>query len=84
MANNEILKKQLIYRSTHRGTKEMDLLLGNFVKKNIDSFNKSDLNDLKHLLNNDDEILQDLYNEKTTKSLIPINRVSMLFRKFRI
>ena len=33
MANNEILKKQIIYRSTHRGTKEMDLLLGNFVKK---------------------------------------------------
>ena len=35
IANKEILKKQIIYRSTHRGTKEMDLLLGNFVKKKI-------------------------------------------------
>ena len=27
MINKEILKKQIIYRSSHRGTKEMDLLL---------------------------------------------------------
>ena len=47
MRNNEILKKQIIYRSTHRGTKEMDLLLGNFVKKNIHIFTDSELNDLK-------------------------------------
>ena len=32
---NEInyLKKKIIYRAEYRGTKEMDLLLGNFVKK---------------------------------------------------
>ena len=36
MTNKEILKKQIIYRSMHRGFKEMDLLLGNFVKKYID------------------------------------------------
>ena len=38
MTNKEILKKKIIYRSGHRGSKEMDLLLGNFVKKNIDKF----------------------------------------------
>ena len=38
MINKEILKKQIFYRSSHRGTKEMDLLLGTFVKKHIDSF----------------------------------------------
>ena len=47
MANKEILKKQIIYRSMHRGTKEMDLLLGNFVKKYIDKFNNSELKDLE-------------------------------------
>ena len=36
MINKKNLKKQIIYRSSHRGTKEMDLLLGSFVKKNID------------------------------------------------
>ena len=43
MINKEILKKQIIYRSTHRGTKEMDLLLGSFVKKNIDKFSDIEL-----------------------------------------
>ena len=38
MTNKKILKKQIIYRSTHRGSKEMDLLLGNFVKKYVDEF----------------------------------------------
>ena len=36
MTNKEILIKKIIYRSIHRGTKEMDLLLGNFVMKHID------------------------------------------------
>ena len=45
MTNKEILKKQIIYRSTHRGSKEMDILLGNFVKKHIDKFNDEDLKD---------------------------------------
>ena len=39
MPIKEILKKQIIYRSMHRGTKEMDLLLGNFVKKHINELN---------------------------------------------
>ena len=50
MVNKEILKKQIIYRSTHRGSKEMDLLLGNFVKKYIDELNDAELNDLEKLL----------------------------------
>ena len=43
MINKEILKKQIIYRSTHRGTKEMDLLLGNFVKKYINNLMRKNL-----------------------------------------
>ena len=39
MKNKEFLKKKIIYRSTHRGDKEMDLLFGNFVRKYIDKFN---------------------------------------------
>ena len=57
MTNKDILKKQIIYRSTHRGTKEMDLLLGNFTKKNINIFNDSELNDLNNLSQINDEIL---------------------------
>ena len=49
MINKEILKKQIIYRSTHRGSKEMDILLGNFVKKYINSFNEDELKDVEKI-----------------------------------
>ena len=50
MKKNEILKKQIIYRATHRGTKEMDLLLGNYVKKNIDIFTTNEIKSLEILM----------------------------------
>ena len=34
--NIEQLKKKIIYRSSYRGTKEMDKLLGSFTKEYID------------------------------------------------
>lgn len=39
----EILKKKLLYRSTHRGCKEMDLMLSDFINSKIDSFEYKDL-----------------------------------------
>ena len=54
MINKEILKRQILYRSTHRGTKEMDLILGNFVKKNIGKLNETDLIDLRNFLEIED------------------------------
>ena len=57
MTNKETLKKKIIYRSTHRGTKEMDILLGSFAKTYIDEFGDQDLKDLEKLLYIDDEIM---------------------------
>ena len=50
---NEInnLKKKIIYRAEYRGTKEMDFILSNFVKKYINTFSINDLHDLCMLLN---------------------------------
>ena len=83
MTNNEILKKQIIYRSTHRGTKEMDLLLGNFVKKNIDKFTDSELKDLENLIIIEDEILQKWLFEKNNENLVPFNKISKMFKEFK-
>ncbi len=83
MTNKEILKKQIIYRSTHRGTKEMDLLLGDFVKKNIDKFTDSELKDLKNLMEVDDEILQRWFFEKNNEDLVPHNKISEMFKEFK-
>jgi len=81
MKNNELLKKQIIYSSMHRGFKEMDLLLGNFVKKHVNEFKTADLIDLKNLLLLDDEIIYDWYFKKKG-DLIYKNKVTKLLKKF--
>ena len=84
MTNKEILKKQILYRSAHRGTKEMDLLLGNFVKKYIDELNDKDLKDLESLLHIEDEILYKWYLEKDLNNSVPLSKISMMLKKFKI
>ena len=83
MTNKEILKKQIIYRSSHRATKEMDLLLGNFVKQNIDKFTNSELRDLEKLMEIEDEILQKWYFEKSNDNLISFNKVTEMLKEFK-
>jgi len=84
MPDKEILKKQIIYRSIHRGTKEMDLLLGEFVKKNINSFNLNELKELEYLIDTEDTILEKWYFNKITANQIPVNKVSKLLKIFKI
>ena len=84
MTNKKILKKQIIYRSTHRGSKEMDLLLGNFVKKHIDKLNSIELKDLEKLLFNEDEIIYKWYIEKYSNKTIPKTKVSIMLKNFKL
>ena len=64
--NNDIenLKKILIYRSQYRGTKEMDKLIGSFVKTYIDNFDLDKLNELEKFLSIDDDTLYKFYNNQ--------------------
>ena len=59
--DTEQLKKKIIYRSSYRGTKEMDILLSSFVNEYIDKLNLNDLNSLYEFLKTDDV---ELYNIK--------------------
>ena len=84
MKNIENLKKKILYRSEHRGTKEMDILLSNFVKKYVNSLSESELCELESLLNIDDEVLYKWYlkNERTT--LIPENSITKKLKEFKL
>ena len=84
MKNNENLKKQILYRSTYRGRKEMDLLLGNFVKKYIDQFNDHELKDLENLLFVEDEIIYNWYFKKIFNGSIPNTKVALMLKKFKL
>ena len=83
---NEIknLKKKIIFRAEYRGTKEMNLVLGKFVKKYINTLSTNDLNDLYKLLDISDEILTKgiLNKDKTIK--LPNNNVVNLLNAFSI
>ena len=46
----EIYLKKLLFKASHRGTKEMDIILGNFAKKNLDSMNTDNLKLFEELL----------------------------------
>ena len=84
MTNKENLKKQIISRSTHRGTKEMDILLGGFVKKHIDHFTDDELKELQQILVIEDEILYRWYFDKKDNNIIPNNKVSDTLKKFKL
>ena len=82
MINIDELKKKIIYRSNYRGTKEMDKLLGAFVKKYINDLSDDDLVKLEKLLDIDDSNLYNFLNGLKTDFIIEKNNVTDLFKNF--
>ncbi len=80
----EFFKKRLIYRASYRGTKEMDILLSNFVNKYIDEFDEILLTELEKFLNYDDELILNFYHYDIIKDKINENKISKLFKSFKI
>ena len=81
--NIDDLKKKIVYRSTYRGSKEMDKLLSSFTKKYINTLNETELNNLNNLLNIDDENLYKLNQGRETTIMINENTVTKLFKNFK-
>ena len=81
--NIDDLKKKIIYRSTYRGTKELDKLLSTFTRSIINQLNDDELVDLSSLLELDDENLYKFNQGLRTTVTIKDNKVSKLFREFK-
>tara|TARA_Y100001970_G_C14220355_1_gene852269 strand:+ start:2493 stop:2747 length:255 start_codon:yes stop_codon:yes gene_type:complete len=80
----ETLKKKLLYRSSYRGTKEMDILLSSFVRFYINKLNKNELVDLDKFLDFEDEVIYNFYQNNVSNIALKKNKVSSLFKKFKI
>ena len=80
--DKDILKKKLIHRSQYRGTKEMDRILGSFVKNHIEELDKDELNELEKFINIDDDTLYKIYNKQQTNIKIKDNKIVNLFKDF--
>ncbi len=84
--NKEELKNKIIYRSSYRGTKEMDILLTSFVASILNNLNEVQLEALDIFINlNDEDIIllkkKDIYLDfKDTNILNIIEK----FKKFEM
>ena len=76
------LKKKIIYRSSYRGTKEMDILLSSFVKDVINHLDNDELENLFNLLNIDDDNLYKFKQGIKTEVQIHENRISKMFKDY--
>ena len=76
------LKKKIIYRSSYRGTKEMDILLSSFVKDVINHLDNDELENLFNLLNIDDDNLYKFKQGIKTEVQIIENRISKMFKDY--
>lgn len=77
-------RERLRFRSWHRGTREMDLLLGSFADLNLPGFTPVQLDMYEHLLEDNDP---DLYAWMTGQLPVPANRrdeVLDMFCAFRM
>ena len=79
--NKEELKNKIIYRASYRGSKEMDILMTNFVKSIINDLNLTELNELDYLVNLDDESLVNIKNNILIDN-IEITDLIKNFQKF--
>tara|TARA_Y100000741_G_scaffold320543_1_gene269142 strand:- start:42 stop:296 length:255 start_codon:yes stop_codon:yes gene_type:complete len=84
MNDLEKFKKKLIYRSNYRGTKEMDILLSNFVKKHIDKFDEIQLNELDKFLDFEDNVILNYYHHGIAEKNIDKNKISGIFRDYSV
>ena len=77
------IKKKIIYRSTYRGTKEMDKLMSAFTNRYINELSQQDLVNLEKLLDIDDNNLYNYFNGIKTDILIEDNKINTLFKNFK-
>ena len=85
-SNKETIKNKIIYRASYRGTKEMDILMTEFVNYIFKKEDNCNLNKLDEFINKGDEELLEI---KKNQKLTNIEDKEMLyiikkFKKFRL
>ena len=85
MNNNiDTLKKKILYRSNYRGTKEMDNLVGSFVKSILDELDLKNLELLNEFIEIDDDNLLKFYRNLDTEFEFKKNIITQKFKDFKL
>jgi antitoxin CptB len=73
-------RRRLLFRCWHRGTREMDLILGRFADAAIESLSDPELAELERLIELPDP---DLYAALTGETMLPPHLAGALFQRIR-
>jgi antitoxin CptB len=73
-------RKRLLFRCWHRGTREMDLILGRFADAEIETLSDGELDKLEQLLELPDP---DLYAAFTGEKPLPAEYAGPLFKRIK-
>jgi antitoxin CptB len=76
-ADLETVRKRLTWRASHRGTREMDLVVGGFVRARAAAMTAVEIAELEALLETPDDLLQAWL---TKAAPVPADRDSALLR----
>ena len=74
----EISRKRLVWRATHRGIKEMDLILGGFVTRHLQGFTEAEIADLERIMDIPD---QEMLSWATKQEEVPPHHASPLLTR---
>lgn len=73
----DAVRRKLLWRATHRGLKELDLVLGGFAKAHIDSLNGRELEEFSEIVSLADT---DLFAWLMRERPAPVDRWPLLSR----
>ncbi|GGD88896.1 hypothetical protein GCM10011390_04580 [Aureimonas endophytica] len=76
----DIRRRKALFRSWHRGTREMDLVLGRFADAEIDRLDDAEMDDYELLMEAPD---RDLFQWLTGEAETPQNYDTSVFRRIR-
>lgn len=71
-------RKRLQFRSWHRGTRELDLIMGSFADKYLPDLTEEELDLYDHILTHPDP---DLYNWITEVEVVPANYMNSVMAR---
>jgi antitoxin CptB len=59
----EIRRRRAAYRASHRGTKEMDFILGRYAEAHLAGMSPAELDDFERFLTTPDPVLADWFSQ---------------------
>ncbi|XSG82611.1 MAG: succinate dehydrogenase assembly factor 2 [Methyloligella sp. ZOD6] len=78
----EVRRRRALYRATHRGSKEMDFLLGRFATETIPGMEASDLGVMEQLIEAPDPLIAECIYEGTSLGEAGLDELIGRMRRF--